>query len=320
MKAQQQMDGKVIDGSVLEVKIQQNQSSAQIPQLSEISSIIIRNLNPGNGITAEIAQNSNLKYSQPPKIVFDDHHQSSPNEQDINRKGLFIKNIASTVTKRMIELVFTPFNLKGCNIQTNSQKPGIAFLLFNYEEDAQEALDMMNNKIIEGLNIEIEFQKRNERSPPISPPRMRPPQQLPLQPRIGDNKKGLYITNISPQITSAEFELIFIAFSPTKFVIPNGQPNTRPHFGFVDFETEEDASQAVVHINGIKVDGLALRLEYNNKPTPDRSKQTGGISLNQNNFSPFVDPVTNNNQQQNLRRIIEEEEERRREEDQRRKA
>ncbi|KAA6308958.1 MAG: hypothetical protein EZS28_056593, partial [Streblomastix strix] len=37
------IDGKRIDGSVLEVKIQQNQSSAQIPQLSEISSIIIRN-------------------------------------------------------------------------------------------------------------------------------------------------------------------------------------------------------------------------------------------------------------------------------------
>ncbi|KAA6371017.1 MAG: putative CAMK family protein kinase [Streblomastix strix] len=203
--------------------------------------------------------------------------QPSLNQFDINRKGLFIKNIASTVTDRMIELAFTPFNPIGFNLQQNSEIPNtqIANVQFIYEEDAQEALDLMNHKVIEGLNIEIEFQKRNERSPPISPPRIRPPQQLSLQPRIGDNKKGLFIKNINPQITSAEFGLIFIAFSPTKCVRPNGQPNTRPHFGFVDFETEEDASQAVVHINGVKVDGLALRLEYSNKPTLDRSKSTG---------------------------------------------
>ncbi|KAA6399580.1 MAG: hypothetical protein EZS28_004889, partial [Streblomastix strix] len=218
--------------------------------------------------------------------------QPSPVEEKVNKKGLFIKNVSPLVTDRIIMLVFSPFNPKACRIMTSTQpqKPGLGFALFDYEEDAQDAMQLLNHASIEGTNIDIVFQRRDEKSPPLSPVRKRPQiQNAPLV-GYGVNACSLYVTGINQKLTTKELTLIFTAFKVTKCAIPPKQLPTKAHFGFVDFASQEDAQLAYKYVNGIKIDGNVLQLQYNrvkhNSPPNIQYKSHQDIQISSSSSPP----------------------------------
>ncbi|KAA6359374.1 MAG: hypothetical protein EZS28_045099 [Streblomastix strix] len=86
-------------------------------------------------------------------------------KSQFNRRCLIIKNIPASITNRIIQLVFTPFNLISSTVDFNRQSKSFeAQIQFEFEDDAKDAINLMNGKQINNYKITIEYQKLDESS------------------------------------------------------------------------------------------------------------------------------------------------------------
>ncbi|KAA6397518.1 MAG: hypothetical protein EZS28_006957 [Streblomastix strix] len=226
----------------------------------------------GNTITAEIIPNSTTASQT---------HQQQLQHHPYDKTCLVVTNIPPSATERTFQLIFAPFNLKNCevihNLESDTQIHQSKIVFF-YEEDAQEAFISLNNKEIEGFLLEIDFYKRDERSPTYITPPIRPP-LLSIQPPNQDQDgKNLYLRNINEKTTENDLRLFFLGFNAVIITIPikRQQQQFQSKIAFIDFQNEDDCKNAFIHSNGIQVDGNVLRVEYSRKrldPPKPKPKQ-----------------------------------------------
>ena len=72
--------------------------------------------------------------------------------------SLFIGNISKTVTSSELEKLFGEYGSSRINY-----KGSYAFAEFDHEKDAEEALDNLQSKDIEGRKINIEWSKKSRK-------------------------------------------------------------------------------------------------------------------------------------------------------------
>ncbi|KAA6370208.1 MAG: hypothetical protein EZS28_034266 [Streblomastix strix] len=182
----------------------------------------------------------------------------------INRRGLFIRNVAVSATNITILYAFAAFNPIQETVYVKHDyyqlRNGVGCVYFRHDEDALEALQMMNKQIIEGEEIEIEYQKLDARYPPPAYNRQRP-QVKKVQLRKEDvNQKLLFISNISPHTTQHNLELLLTAFNTTKVCLFKYGKFNRPSYSLVEFQTEEDAIKAFAYLDSIIIDNSIIHL------------------------------------------------------------
>ncbi|KAA6392525.1 MAG: hypothetical protein EZS28_011950 [Streblomastix strix] len=184
--------------------------------------------------------------------------------KNINKRGLFIRNVAVSANNATILYAFAAFNPIQETVYVkhdyNQMKNGVSCIYFRYDEDALEAFQMMNKQIIEGEEIEIEYQKLDMRYPPPAYIGQRP-QVKKIQLRKEDvNQKLLFISNISPQTTQHNLELVLTPFNTTKVCLFKYGQFNRPSYSLVEFQTEEDAIKAFAHLDQFRIDNSIIRL------------------------------------------------------------
>jgi len=84
---------------------------------------------------------------------------------------------------------------------------------------------------------------------------------------------SLFIGNIANSVVIADLEDVFEEYGPCRIKI---QPNKS--YGFVDYEQERDAEEALLNLKGKNVKGQEIRLEWSarsgkNKELSERSKE-----------------------------------------------
>ena len=84
---------------------------------------------------------------------------------------------------------------------------------------------------------------------------------------------SLFIGNLSSSIKQSELETLFEEYGPCKIKL---QPYKS--FGFVDYQEERDAEEALSNLKGKDVKGLDLRLEWSlrsgkNKDLPKKDNK-----------------------------------------------
>ena len=80
----------------------------------------------------------------------------------------------------------------------------------------------------------------------------------------------LYVGNLSYQMTDADLESTFAAFGAVNSakIIMDRETNRSKGFGFVEFDSKEEAETAIENLNGKEVSGRSIVVNEARPPKP----------------------------------------------------
>ncbi|CAI5737025.1 unnamed protein product [Peronospora destructor] len=207
---------------------------------------------------------------------------------------LYVGNLFYDLTQHDVEAEFSKFG----PIEQCAVKKGYAFVHYEQLEDAEMAVQEMNDKELGGRRLRVAFavshgtQRRYDGSPPPLhsapsdlPPLMQSSNQSHSAPLLHSPKlpvnasPNLFVANIPPHIKMSELDDVFAQFGEVKNVkvLPQARPDA-PMSAFVDFTDVSSAQKA--HSATIVLAGQHLRTDYNFR----KSKGDGPKRLNRRSF------------------------------------
>jgi polyadenylate-binding protein len=174
--------------------------------------------------------------------------QRDPTIRKLGIGNVFIKNLDPSITHKELYDLFSPYgNILSCKVALNEQgeSKGYGFVHFESQKSAELATTKVNDTHLttpSGKKVFVgPFISRKQRN-----------QQM------ESSWTNVYVKDIDPSVTDADFEALFSAFGPVTsplVVRKEGQPS---YYGFVNFANHEDASKAVESLHGKNVNGKAL--------------------------------------------------------------
>ncbi|KAA6389707.1 MAG: hypothetical protein EZS28_014763, partial [Streblomastix strix] len=145
--------------------------------------------------------------------------QFSPEISTLNgiedKREIIVRNIPKSITENMVELIFLPFNQLGK--PWIAQHRGFRYLQAHitvfYLEDAEDAVERLNGKVIDGHTLEVGFDWPKDTIQRPGPTRELKVKPIfhPDPPKADEDGKSLIVTNIDPKIGENELKLIFLA-------------------------------------------------------------------------------------------------------------
>ncbi|KAG7393097.1 hypothetical protein PHYPSEUDO_012433 [Phytophthora pseudosyringae] len=207
---------------------------------------------------------------------------------------LYVGNLFYELSQQDVEAEFGKFG----PIEQCAVKKGYAFVHYEQLEDAEMAVQEMNDKELGGRRLRVAFavshgtQRRYDGPPPpahLAPPGPPPPPMpssaTPLlhSPRFPVNASpNLFVANIPPHIKMSDLDEAFGQFGEVKNVkvLPQARPDA-PMSAFVDYTDVASAQKA--HSATIVVAGQHLRTDYNfrkNKGDGPRRANRGSFDGN----------------------------------------
>lgn len=157
--------------------------------------------------------------------------------------NIFIKNLDKSIDHKALHDTFSSFgNILSCKIatDTNGQSKGYGFVQFETEESAQNAIDKLNGMLINDKQVYVgPFLRKQERD------------------TVSNRTKfnNVYVKNLAESTTEEDLATIFGEFgTTTSVVVMRDADGKSKGFGFVNYESADDAAKAVEALNGKTVD------------------------------------------------------------------
>ena len=159
----------------------------------------------------------------------------------------FIKNISTHSNETSLKELFQPFGeIVSVKIgeDENGVRDGLGFVDFKNHEDALKAVENLN-----GTNIEDEI---------VCVGRAINPDER--QKKLRNQQTNLYVKHLNKNIDDERLKEMFSSFGKiiSAKVMIDSSSNQSRGFGFINFSTESEASQAINEMNGKIVDGKTL--------------------------------------------------------------
>ncbi|KAE9447157.1 hypothetical protein C3L33_20928, partial [Rhododendron williamsianum] len=196
--------------------------------------------------------------------------------------NIFIKNLDKAIDHKALHDTFSSFgNILSCKVATDSsgQSKGYGFVQYDSDEAAQKAIEKLNGMLLNDKQVYVgPFLRKQERE------------------MASDKAKftNVFVKNLSESTTEEDLKNIFVQFGPiTSAVVMRDADGTSRCFGFVNFESADDAAQSVESLNGQTFDNkewyvgkaqkktereleLKVRFEQSVKEAADKSQ---GLNL-----------------------------------------
>lgn len=216
--------------------------------------------------------------------------QRDPSLRKSGVGNIFVKNLDKSIDHKALYDTFSMFgNILSCKVAMNAagESLGYGFVHYETEEAAVKAIEKVDGMVIAGENVLVtRWKPRSERS--------------------GDVTKftNIYVKQLPDSITDESLRSIFEAFGPvTSVMLSKDNEGKSRGFGFVNFESADDAMNAVDTLNGSEVDGQTLFVSRAQKKADrakelaskfekmklDRHKQFAGSNLYIKNLSDSTD-------------------------------
>ncbi|XP_013407059.1 poly(U)-binding-splicing factor PUF60 isoform X2 [Lingula anatina] len=170
---------------------------------------------------------------------------------------IYVGSINFEIKEDTIKQAFLPFGpIKSVNLSwdpvTNKHK-GFAFIEYELPEAAQLALEQMNGVMIGGRNIKVG-----------RPSNM--PQAQPIIEQLAEEAKKynrIYYSSVHQDLTDNDIKSVFEAFGPVnacKLAPDPTKPGKHRGFGFIEYGTNQGATDAVASMNLFDLGGQFLRV------------------------------------------------------------
>ncbi|KAI3908269.1 hypothetical protein MKX01_027291 [Papaver californicum] len=174
----------------------------------------------------------------------------SHRDSDARNSGianLFVKNLSVSIDNVKLHEMFSKYgNILSCKVATTQEgnSKGYGFVQYETEESATAAINNVNGYTVEGKQIYVgPFVKKSERP----------------SANCGSNFTNLYIKNLDLDVTE---ELLMEKFSKygkiTHLVIMKDDNSKSKGFGFVNFDSPDEAKKAMEATNGIQIGSKVL--------------------------------------------------------------
>ncbi|KAM1113743.1 hypothetical protein ACFX1Q_046435 [Malus domestica] len=165
-------------------------------------------------------------------------YQRDPAPRKTGLGNVFVKNLNPEITSTHLQDMFREFGtILSCKVaEINGKSKGFGFVQFEKEESAMAAVNALNDTIIKGKKLYVsKFVKKSER--------------IPAQ----DESKftNLFVKNLDEHVTEDLLREMFSQYgSVHSLVIMKDEKGKSKGFGFVNFESPEEAKKAVEGMNG----------------------------------------------------------------------
>ncbi|XP_052028581.1 polyadenylate-binding protein 4-like isoform X2 [Apodemus sylvaticus] len=175
----------------------------------------------------------------------------SERDSSLRKSGVgnvFIKNLDKSIDNQALYDTFSAFgNILSCKVvcDENSSK-GHAFVHFDTQEAADQAIERLNGKILNDRKVFVgKFKSRQER-----------------EAELGTKAKeftNVYIKNLGEEVDDGALKELFGQFGKTLSVkVMRDSSGKSKGFGFVSYEKHENANKAVEEMNGKEIGGKAI--------------------------------------------------------------
>nr|DAD28650.1 TPA_asm: hypothetical protein HUJ06_030118 [Nelumbo nucifera] len=173
----------------------------------------------------------------------------SHRDPDARKSGignLFVKNLDDSIDNVRLHKMFSKYgNILSCKVVTSQdgKSKGYGFVQFESEESAKSAIEKLNDSTVGGKKYVGNFIKKSDRV-------LRSP-----------NAKytNLYMKNLDQDVSEELLQEKFSEFGKiTNLVISKDENGNSKGFGFVNFESPNDAKQAMEAMNGTQLGSKTL--------------------------------------------------------------
>jgi len=210
--------------------------------------------------------------------------------------NIFIKNLEASIDSKSLVDVFSEFgNIKSAKVvlDENMHSKGYGFVQFETQEQADRAMSALNGKLMNGQKVHIgPFVSKKDRL-----------QQSQAQ------YTNVFIKNLAEDVTeqNLEEELLKGKYGVVQSkVVMRDQDGKSKGFGFINFDTHENAQRAVEELNNTEFHGKAiyvgramkkaerqalLREQYEQRKA-ERNSKYQGVNVYIKNLVPEVDDDT----------------------------
>ncbi|KAK9748345.1 hypothetical protein RND81_02G051200 [Saponaria officinalis] len=170
----------------------------------------------------------------------------SHRDPSIRKSGtgnIFIKNLDKSIDHKALHDTFSSFgHILSCKIATdgNGQSMGYGFVQFDSEDAGQKAIEKLNGMLINDKQVFVgHFVRKQERDTVSSRTKF----------------NNVYVKNLSESTTDDDLKRIFGEYGPiTSAVVMRDADGKSKCFGFVNYDSPDDAARAVDALNGSKFD------------------------------------------------------------------
>lgn len=179
-----------------------------------------------------------------------------------NVTKLYVVNLAWSLTAEDIKNLFSQCGtVTAVEIIKNKdgRSRGYAFVTMASGEEAQAAVEKFDSYELSGRIIRVELAKRFKKPTPPPPPQ---------GPRTGEARHVIYASNLAWKARSSHLRQVFTENfkTPVSARVVFDSPSGRSAgYGFVSFDTKEDAEAAISTVDGKELMGRPLRLKFSER-------------------------------------------------------
>ncbi|XP_067671550.1 nucleolin-like isoform X2 [Haliotis asinina] len=199
---------------------------------------------------------------------------STGSRQDEDRRTLFVKNLADSVTEAMLKDMFEDIDSIRMPSNEDGSHRGFAYIVFDTAEQATTALEEKQGEDLEGQAIYLDRprQKGNSFKSPSGG-----------QNRGNNRRKSaergtskiLFVRNLSFQLDESSLKQEFENSTSARIMThaDSGKPRG---FGFVEFSSTEDAAKAYDSMQGQKIMGREVFVDFATEKSDGGRRSFGG--------------------------------------------
>ncbi|KAM3397171.1 28 kDa ribonucleoprotein, chloroplastic [Capsicum galapagoense] len=201
---------------------------------------------------------STVEVTEPVTVQQEDEKEKP--QKNNQRRKLFVLNLPWSFTVPDIKNLFAQYGIVDDVeiIKTKEGKSrGFAFVTMSSGEEAQAAIDKLDAYELSGRIIRVEFAKRFKKPPGTPPP----------TPAQGETRHKLYVSNLAWKVRSTQLREFFSAdYNPVSArVVFDNASGRAAGYGFVSFDTKEQAEAAISALDGKELMGRPIRLKFSER-------------------------------------------------------
>ncbi|KAL3047300.1 hypothetical protein OYC64_021510 [Pagothenia borchgrevinki] len=187
---------------------------------------------------------------------------SQDGKKERDSKTLFVKNLPFSATIEDLKEVFEAAVDVRLPPGQNGSNRGIAYIEFKSEAEAEKMLEEAQGADVQGRSIMVDYVgDKSQKGASMAGA------------AAGAASKTLVVNNLSFTATEEALQATFDKAVSIRIPQRDGRPKG---FAFVEFETTEEAKDALENLNNTDIDGRSIRLEYSQNSGRDGARGNAG--------------------------------------------